>query len=96
MSIKYCPSCQRNVNTEHSWNTGALVFLLLFAFPIGLIYLAVRWKRRCPICHSPESFLMAPWFTTNTGTSDGTNYTMTQPPGANWTETQPPQQGRYP
>ena len=100
MSIKYCPSCQRNVNTEHSWSTGGLViFFLIGCFTLFipfLIYVAIKWKRRCPICHSPESFLMAPWFTTNTGTSDSNNYNMTQPPGANWTETQPPQQGRYP
>ena len=62
MSIKFCPNCQRNVNTEHSWSTGALIVLLLFLFPIGLIYLAFRWKRRCPICHTPNGFLTAPYF----------------------------------
>jgi hypothetical protein len=92
-NMKFCPSCQRNVSTEHSWSTGALVVLLLFAFPIGLIYLAIRWKRRCPICKTPDGMLMAPYFPpqgtiTQTGNfTSGTNYTMTG---------QPPQQGRYP
>jgi hypothetical protein len=88
-NMKFCPSCQRNVNTEHSWSTGALIVLLLFAFPIGLIYLAIRWKRRCPICHTPEKMLMAPYFPQQgTLTQTGT--------GQLYQAAQPPQQGRYP
>lgn len=106
-SMKFCPSCQRNVNTEHSWSTGGLVvFFLIGCFTLFipfLIYVAVKWKRRCPICHSPESFLMAPWFpqqgttTQGPGMQMGTNYTMSnQPVQTTWTGSQPPQQGRYP
>ena len=88
-NMKFCPSCQRNVNTEHSWSTGALVVLLLFAFPIGLIYLAIRWKRRCPICKTPDGMLMAPYFPQQgTFTQTGT--------GQPYQAAQPPQQGRYP
>jgi len=88
-NMKFCPSCQRNVNTEHSWSTGALIVLLLFAFPIGLIYLAIRWKRRCPICKTPDGMLMAPYFPQQgTLTQTGT--------GQLYQAAQPPQQGRYP
>ena len=62
MTMKYCPSCKRNVNTEHSWNVVVLVILLLFFLIPGLIYLAWKWKRCCPICHTPESLLSAPEF----------------------------------
>jgi hypothetical protein len=94
-NMKFCPSCQRNVNTEHSWSTGALIVLLLFAFPIGLIYLAIRWKRRCPVCHSPDGFLMAPYFPPQGTITQGPGYTQTIS-GGNYTLNQPPQQGRYP
>ena len=92
-NMKYCPSCQRNVNTEHSWSTGALIVLLLFAFPIGLIYLAIRWKRRCPVCHTPEKMLFAPWFP-----PQGTimQSSMGDQTGTMNPTIQPPQQGRYP
>jgi len=60
--MKYCDSCKRNVSTEHSWSLGLLIVLILFLFPIGLIYLALRWKCRCPICKSPEEFLHNPKF----------------------------------
>jgi hypothetical protein len=89
-NMKFCPSCQRNVNTEHSWSTGALIVLLLFAFPIGLIYLAIRWKRRCPICKTPDGMLMAPYFPQPQGTLTQTGT------GQLYQAAQPPQQGRYP
>ena len=90
-NMKFCPSCQRNVNTEHSWSTGALIVLLLFAFPIGLIYLALRWKRRCPICHTPEKMLMAPYFPQPQGTI--TQSSMGYQTGPMNPPIQPPQQG---
>jgi hypothetical protein len=62
MTMKHCPSCKRNVDTEHSWNTVVLVVLLIFFLIPGLIYLAWKWKRRCPICHTPEKMLTAPKF----------------------------------
>jgi len=46
--------------TEHSWSTQVLTILILFVFPVGLIYLFVKWKRRCPICHTPEKALLPP------------------------------------
>jgi hypothetical protein len=61
-NMKYCPSCQRNVNTEHSWSFIVLIILLILGVIPGLIYLAVRWKRRCPICKTPESMMYAPQF----------------------------------
>lgn len=60
MALKYCPRDQRNVETEHSWNTIVLILLLLFFTLIGLIYLAIKWKRRCPICHLPDDQLLPP------------------------------------
>ena len=55
--VKYCPSCKRNVGVDHSWNLGLLIALLfIFVIP-GLVYLAVTWKGRCPICHIPEEML---------------------------------------
>ncbi|HEX9710485.1 MAG TPA: hypothetical protein VGB42_11055 [Candidatus Thermoplasmatota archaeon] len=54
----YCPVDQRNVETEHSWNLTVLILLLIFLTLIGLIYMAVKWKRRCPICKTTEAQLM--------------------------------------
>ena len=62
MSMKYCPSCKRNVNTEHGYNGVVLVLLLIFFFIPGIIYWAIKRKRRCPICHTPDSMLQAPKF----------------------------------
>ena len=62
MAIKYCPSCKRNVNTEHSWHIGVMLILLLLGIIPGLIYIAVKWKYRCPICKTPDSMLLAPKF----------------------------------
>ena len=62
MAMKHCPSCKRNVDTEHSWNGVVLVILLILFLVPGLIYLGVKWKRRCPICHTPEKMLTAPIF----------------------------------
>lgn len=45
---------------RYSWNTTVLVLLLIFLTLIGLIYLAVKWKRRCPICQLPEEQLLPP------------------------------------
>ena len=36
-NMKYCPSCKRNVNTEHGWNTAVLV---------GLIILCLSWQNK--------------------------------------------------
>ncbi len=58
--MKYCPSCGRNVNTEHSWHTVVLIVLLILGLIPGLIYLAWKWPRRCPICHTPEGMMTAP------------------------------------
>ncbi len=60
MVVKYCPSCKRNVNAEHGYNTVALVLLLIFFFIPGVIYWAVTRKPRCPICHTPDSMLTEP------------------------------------
>ncbi len=58
MTYKYCPNCQKNVDTEHSWNVVLLVVLLIFLLIPGLIYLALTYdKRRCPICHTAEPML---------------------------------------
>jgi hypothetical protein len=60
MTMKFCPRDQRNVEPEHSWNTVVLILLILFTGIIGLIYLAIKWKRRCPICHLPDDQLLPP------------------------------------
>ena len=60
MTMKFCPRDQRNVEPEHSWNLVVLIVLLLLVTLIGLIYLAIKWKRRCPICHLPEDQLLPP------------------------------------
>lgn len=60
MTQKFCPRDQRNVETEHSWNTVVLVLLLIFLTLIGIIYLAIKWKRRCPICQLPEDQMLPP------------------------------------
>lgn len=62
MVMKYCRSCKRNVNTEHSFNLGLLAVLLFLFFLPGLIYLAWGWKRRCPICRTPQKMLDNPRF----------------------------------
>ena len=56
----YCPSCKRSVAAEREWNTVALVLLILFSFPIGIIYAIVKRHKRCPICKTKEGDLRAP------------------------------------
>jgi hypothetical protein len=57
---RYCPSDGKNVQTEHSWSAGPFIVLFLLGVLPGLLYLAVRWKRRCPLCHTPERALRPP------------------------------------
>lgn len=61
-NMKYCPSCKRNVNTEHSWSTAVFIILLILGVLPGLIYMVIRWKYRCPICHTPANMMYAPKF----------------------------------
>lgn len=86
-NMKYCPNCQRNVNVEHSWSGGGLAVTFLIGlftlFLPFLIYVAIKWGRRCPICHTPEKMLYAPWFPPAQGT-------------INQSIGQQPPQGRYP
>lgn len=72
--MKYCPSCKRNVNTERGYNGVVLVLLLIFFLIPGIIYWAVKRKRRCPICHTPDQMLTAPVF-------DGSGQGENQYPG---------------
>jgi hypothetical protein len=58
MTLKFCPYDQRNVNTEHSWNLAVLIVLLILFTLIGLIYMALKWKERCPLCKQPIERLM--------------------------------------
>lgn len=37
-----------------------LIVLLIFVTLIGLIYLALKYKRRCPRCHLSEEYLLPP------------------------------------
>lgn len=60
VAVKYCPYDRRNVDTEHSWNLTVLILLLIFLTLIGLIYMAVKWKERCPQCKTPEEYLLPP------------------------------------
>jgi len=53
-TLRFCPRCGTNVDTEHSWSLPILILLLVLFTLIGLIYLAVRWKMRCPRCHLAE------------------------------------------
>lgn len=62
MTMKYCGSCKRNVDTEHTFSVGLLILLLILFIIPGLIYLAWGWKRRCPICRTPEKMLDNPRF----------------------------------
>ncbi len=59
MTMKYCPSDKRNVDTERGYNTVLLVLLILIGLIPGLIYYAIS-KKRCPICHTPQSMLENP------------------------------------
>lgn len=70
MVVKYCPNCKRNVNTEHGYNTVALVILLIFFFIPGIIYWAVTRKQRCPICHTQAEMLTEPKPDDNSGAFD--------------------------
>ena len=60
MTLKWCPSCKRNVDTEHSWNIAILIILFILGVIPGLIYMALTWKGRCPICHIPDKLMFAP------------------------------------
>ncbi len=58
MTYKYCPNCQKNVETEHSWNIILIVILVVFFILPGIIYLALTYRKmQCPICHTPEPML---------------------------------------
>lgn len=65
-NMKYCPSCKRNVNAEHSWSVAVLILLVLVGWVLLwiplIIYVVWKWKRRCPICKTPESMMYAPRF----------------------------------
>jgi RNA polymerase subunit RPABC4/transcription elongation factor Spt4 len=58
--LKHCPSCGKNVMPQRRWNTTALVLLLLLVFPVGVIYAIVKSGKECPVCHTPESFMLPP------------------------------------
>ena len=64
MSMKYCLSCKRNVNTESSINWVVAILLLIFLIIPGIIY--IIWKaakgKRCPICKTSRKYLEAPRF----------------------------------
>ncbi len=48
---------------EESWNIILLVILLIFFIIPGIIYMVYMYdKKRCPICHTPESMMAAPIF----------------------------------
>lgn len=55
----YCPVDQRNVVTERAFSLGLLIVLILFVFPIGIIYWLIKREARCPMCKTPESKLLA-------------------------------------
>ncbi len=58
MTVMFCPYDQRNIDTEHSWNLTVLIVLLIFLTLIGIIYMAVKWNRRCPLCKTPAERLL--------------------------------------
>ncbi len=60
MTMKWCPACKRNVNTEPGYSLGILIVLLILFIIPGIIYWAVKRGRRCPICHTPDGMLTAP------------------------------------
>jgi RNA polymerase subunit RPABC4/transcription elongation factor Spt4 len=62
MTLRYCPNCKRNINTERGYNAVVLVILLIFFFIPGIIYWAIKREQRCPICHTPDTMLTAPVF----------------------------------
>jgi hypothetical protein len=72
MTLKYCPSCKRNVQTNYDWNVLVLVILLFLGLIPGLIY--VVWKvikgRSCPICRIPEGMMDNPKFDTDASDKD--------------------------
>ena len=65
MTLKYCPSCKRNVELESGINWILALILLILAIIPGLLYIiiaAIASKKRCPICGMKEPMMEPPKF----------------------------------
>ena len=68
MTLKYCPSCKRNVNTVPGIGPVAIIlhiclgWLLLYIPTIIHLIWAFTSGKRCPICCTPEKMLKLPKF----------------------------------
>ena len=60
MALRYCPNCERNVDTYRRFSFLKLYLLLILLVIPGLIYLFTIRVRRCPICNMKESMLEMP------------------------------------
>lgn len=53
--MRYCPNCKKEVKTSLTGGqTFLAIFLILFLFPIGLLY-ALFHSRKCPSCGASTS-----------------------------------------
>ena len=57
MDIRYCENCKEKRDIKRHVNMALFVILLLFVFPIGLIYYFVTPKA-CVVCRSSNHHIV--------------------------------------
>lgn len=57
MDIRYCENCKEKRDIKRHINTALFVILLIFVFPVGLIYYFVTPKT-CVVCRSSSHHIV--------------------------------------